>query len=148
MHASSPAHADHSPRPRLQPWAVAAISASIIAVYSVILAVPKAGSDRQRAELHAALAVLGEAIPWVEASYADGDLEPGDRHLGLPASAALCAQLSIHLPDNGRARLTCQVRGDVPADATLILKREPQGTWLCVADVADPRWLPTACSDR
>ncbi|WP_254051325.1 pilin [Stenotrophomonas sp. SAU14A_NAIMI4_5] len=148
MHASSPAHADQLPPPRLRSWAAAAISASIIAVYIVILAMPSAGSDRQRAELHAALAVLGGAISWVEASYADGDLEPGDRHLGLPASAAFCARLSIHLPDNGRARLTCQVQSDVSADATLILKREPQGTWLCVADVADARWLPGTCSDR
>ena len=148
MHASSLAHAGHLPPPRLQPWAAAAISASIMAVYIVILAMPKAGSDRHREQLHAALDVLGGAIPWVEASYADGDLEPGDRHLGLPASAAFCAQLSIHLPDNGRACLTCQVRSDVSADATLILKREPQGAWLCVADVADPRWLPDSCSVR
>ena len=148
MHASSPAHADHLPPPRLRPWAAAAIATSIIAIYIVLLAMPRAGSDRQRAELHAALAVLGKAIPWAEASYADGDLEPGDRHLGLPASAAFCAQLSVHLPDDGCARLICQVRDDVLADTTLILKREPQGAWLCVADVADPRWLPAACSDR
>lgn len=148
MHESSPAHAGHLPPPRLQPWAAAAISASIMAVYIVILAVPKAGSDRHREQLHAALDVLGGAIPWVEASYAEGDLDPSDQHLGLPASAAFCAQLSIHLPENGRARLTCQVRSDVSADATLILKREPQGTWLCVADVADAMLLPRTCSDR
>lgn len=148
MHASSPAHADQLPPPRLRPWAAAAISASIIAVYIVILAMPKAGSDRHRKELHAALDVLGGVIPWVEASYADGDLEARDRHLGLPASTVFCTQLSIHLPDDGRARLICHVRGDVLADTTLILKREPQGAWLCVADVADPRWLPAACSDR
>jgi hypothetical protein len=145
MHAASPEYTDIVPPPRARPWAAIATAAAITALYAVILAAPTLGGNSERQYLHAAVAHLGEVIQAVEASYADGDLQISDQHLGLPASAAFCRQLRMHLPDTGHARLRCELRDDALVRGSLVLQRTPQGTWRCVAEVPDPQLLPTAC---
>ncbi|MGE8259667.1 MAG: pilin [Stenotrophomonas sp.] len=145
MHAASPEHRDIVLPPRVRPWAAVAIAAAIIALYAVILFAPALGRTTEREHLHAAVAHLGEVIQAVEASYAGGDLRISDQHLGLPASAAFCRQLRMHLPDTGHARLRCELRDDALVRGTLVLQRTPQGTWRCVADLPDPQLLPAAC---
>ncbi|MDI9274957.1 pilin [Stenotrophomonas sp. PFBMAA-4] len=145
MHAASPEHRDIVLPPRARPWAAIAISAAITAVYAVVLAAPTLGGNSEREYLHTAVARIGEVIQAVEASYADGDLRISDQHLGLPASAAFCRQLRMHLPDTGHARLRCELRGDGPVRGTLALQRTPQGAWRCMAEVPDPQLLPAAC---
>ena len=145
MHAASPEHRDIVLPPRARPWAAIAIAAAIAALYAVILFAPALGRTTEREYLHAAVAHLGEVIQAVEASYADGDLQISDQHLGLPASAAFCRQLRMQLPDTGHARLRCELRGDGLVRGTLALQRSPQGTWRCMANVPDPQLLPAAC---
>ncbi|WP_312739966.1 pilin [Stenotrophomonas sp.] len=145
MHAASPERRNIVRPPRARPWAAIAIAAAIATLYAVILATPTLGRSSEREHLHAAVARLGEVIQAVEASYAEGDLHISDQHLGLPASAAFCRQLRMHLPESGHARLRCELRDDAPVRGTLILQRTPQGTWRCVADVPDQQLLPEAC---
>ncbi len=145
MHAASPQRRDIVLPPRSRPWAAIAIAAAITALYAVILAAPTLGRTTEREHLHAAVARLGEAIQAVEASYAAGDLQISDSHLGLPASAAFCRQLRMQMPDTGHARLSCELRGDALVRGTLALQRTPEGAWRCEANVPEPRLLPAAC---
>lgn len=144
-HASTPPADDMQP-PRARPWVAFAVAAALITLYAVILLMPVTHSDSQRARLHATVTTLGTVIQAIETSYAEGELEPSDRHLGLPASAAFCAHLRLHLPDTGHARLSCELHEDARVHGTLILRRSPQGAWHCEGDVADPQLLPAACS--
>lgn len=132
--------------PRTRPWVAFVVAAALITLYAVILLMPVTRSDSQRARLHATVTSLGTVIQTIETSYADGDLEPSDRHLGLPASAAFCSHLRLHLPDTGHARLSCELHEDARVHGTLVLRRSPQGAWYCEADVADTQLLPAACS--
>lgn len=144
-HASTPPADDMQP-PRARPWVALMIAAALITLYAVILLMPVTRSDSQRARLHATVTSLASVIQVVETSYANGDLEPSDRHLGLPASAAFCAHLRLHLPDTGHARLSCELHRDAPMHGALVLRRSPQGAWHCEADVPDLQLLPAACS--
>ncbi|KAA8995115.1 hypothetical protein FJU31_15665 [Stenotrophomonas cyclobalanopsidis] len=144
-HASTPPADDMQP-PRARPWVAFLVAAAWITLYAVILLMPLTRSDSQRARLHATVTSLASVIQAIETSYAEDDLEPGDRHLGLPASAAFCAHLRLHLPHTGHARLSCELQEDARVHGTLVLRRSPHGAWHCEADVADPQLLPAACS--
>lgn len=148
MRPPSATHADDMQPLRGRPWVAIFVAAALIATYALILVAPAAGTHATRSQLHGAVASLGNAINVVEASYADGEFQISDRHLGLPGSAAFCAHLRLYLPETGRARLTCELRVTSRVHGTLVLHRSPQGAWHCQADVTDPHLLPAACATR
>lgn len=148
MRPPSATHADDMQPPRASPWVAIAVAAALIATYALILVAPATDTRATRDQLHGAVASLGNAINVVEASYADGEFQISDRHLGLPGSAAFCAHLRLHLPETGHARLTCELRVTSRVRGTLVLHRSPQGAWHCQAVVTDPHLLPAACATR
>lgn len=138
---------DHIPV-QVQPWAAMLVAVALIIIYALLLVEPVIGTQAARRQLHSAVSSLTTAIEVVEASYAGGDLRLNDRHLAMPTSAAHCAQLRVHLPATGHARLTCRLRETARLSGTLVLHRSPQGAWHCEADVRAPQLLPAACARR
>lgn len=124
------------------PRTVVAISAALALLCVVLLRPP---ATDERAQVHGAVAALGQAVGVIERSYATADLAPHDGHLALPTSARYCAHLRVNLPDTGRARLRCQLRSLEGAGGTLTLQRSPAGAWHCSAEGVEKALLPAHC---